>query len=205
MRITPTEAVPQLAECLPPLVDALHHGIDFANELQPIRRTRDPWFWSNSARFAARRTLANSPADGTANWELVADVPNSGIHIRINHLHVVRVLRSAGGTTPAPGRSRNRRKAWQQSRQLQLALGVGTNAEFPPTALILDWAIDDSDGLLMHLGMPLGPWDHGQHPILAWRVALPAADSLGALTFAGADDPEVPVRLRVDDTEWKAL
>ena len=71
--------------------------------------------------------------------------------------------------------------------------------------LILDWATDEDDELLMHLGMPLGLWEHGRHPILAWRVALPATDRLGELAFAGSDDPEVPVRLRVDNAEWKAL
>ena len=88
---------------------------------------------------------------------------------------------------------------------MQLPLGVGSHEALPPLSLILDWATDDSDGLVMHLGMPLGLWDHGRHPILAWRVALSAADSLDDLAFAGADDPAVPVRLRVDSAEWKAL
>ena len=57
----------------------------------------------------------------------------------------------------------------------------------------------------MHLGMPMGVWEHGKHPILAWRVLLASDDNLEELSFVGTDVDDVPIRLRVADTELEAM
>ena len=198
---SPSEVVPLLDASLPEIRQALLGGIDFANDIQPEPENRDRWYWAHSARYRARRALEASSA-GAQGWELIAGVPNSGIHVCLGGLHVVRVLRSAEGTTPAPGHTRRRCEAWQQFR-LQFPIDDETEG-LPPLDLVLDWTNDDTDALTMHLGMPLGVWTYGKPPILEWRVLLPSSDDLEGLTFEGADD-DVPVLLRVDDTEEEAL
>ena len=184
------------------VVEALHAGIDRANDIQPERRNRDPWFWSHSARFAALKALEER-SKGAYGWELVEDVPNSGIHIGLSGLHVVRVLRSVWKTTPSPGRNNARRDAWKQHRQLRFSFEEG-NSGYQPADLILDWTTDDSDQLMMHLGMPLGAWEHGSDPKLAWRIPLASADSLHDLSFEGWDDEDVRVSLRTGEAEMEA-
>ena len=202
MKITPASISPQVEACLPLIRSALHDGIDFANDIQPDAPGRDPWYWSHSARFKARNVL-EAAAASAQGWAMIEGVPNSGIHLRLGGLHVMRVLRSAAGSTPAPGHSRARRRAWQQGRQLQFAFDDGLDG-LPPVDLILDWSTDDADELSLHLGMPLGVWDHGSHPILAWRIPLPSSDELGALAFQGSDESEIPVHLRIDEAELAA-
>lgn len=195
--------------CLSEVREALHFGIDYANEAQPDPVTRDPWFWSHSARYATRNRLQTMAA-GADGWSLVASVPNSGIHLRIGELHVVRVLRSVSGTTPSPGRNRTRRQAWQQCR-LRFPAGnemgdhrVDSIHDLPPLNLVLDWMTND-DALVMHLGLPRDVWGHGSEPVLHWRVPLNSADDLEGLAFSGTEDTYVPVRLRVDDAEMEAM
>ncbi len=191
-----------LGASLPEIRQALLGGIDFANDIQPDPEYRDRWYWAHSARYRARRALEAS-SQAARGWELIAGVPNSGIHIRVGELHVIRVLRAAQGTTPAPGHTRKRQEAWQQCR---LRFPADDELEgLPPLDLILDWTTDATDVLTMHLGMPLGVWTHGSAPILEWRVPLPSADDLEELAFEGADDDQVPVVLRIDDTEAEAL
>ena len=202
MEITDSRAVPLLAECVPHIRDALHTGIDYADDLQPGRHDRDPWFWSHSARYRAKTALRQArQVDGT--WELVPDVPNSGIHVRVQQMHVVRVLRSAGDTTPAPGQNLRRRRDWSQHQQLSFPF-ADAKGELPPLNLILDWTTDADGSLVMHVGMPLGVWPYGKDPMLAWRVPLPAGDELGGLAFAGSDEPIGPVPLRIHDSEQEA-
>ena len=86
---------------------------------------------------------------------------------------------------------------------MQFLLDGGVDG-VPPVDLILDWTTDEEDDLAMHLGMPLEVWDHGSHPILAWRLPLPSADDVAGLAFKGTDDSDVPVRLRIDDAELGA-
>lgn len=199
---SPSEVVPLLEVSLPEIRQALLGGIDFANDIQPEPDGRDRWYWAHSARYRARRALEAS-SEGAHGWELIAGVPNSGIHICLGGLHVVRVLRSAEGTTPAPGHTRRRREAWQQFR-LQFPVNDETEG-LPPLDLVIDWTTDGTDALTMHLGMPLGVWTHGKPPILEWRVPLPSTDDLEGLAFEAAADDDVPVLLRVDDTEAEAL
>lgn len=200
VNITADNAVPLLADCLPHIRGALHAGIDYADDLQPDPGSRDPWFWSHSARYRAKTALERTaPADG--GWALVADVPNSGIHVRVEQMHIVRVLRSAGGTTPAPGQNLQRRRAWSQQLSFPFASAEG---ELPPLNLILDWSTDVDGSLVMHAGMPVGVWPYGKDPMLAWRVPLPADDDIGGLAFVGSDEPIGPVPLRVHDSEQEA-
>ena len=198
---SPDEVVPRLASCVPTVSEALRCGIDAANEGQPDASDRDPWYWSHTVRFTARRGLEKT-SDPSDDWQLISGIPNSGIHLRVDGLHVVRVLRSASGTTPAPGHSRRRQEAWQQFQQLQFPFG---GEGLPPANLVLDWTTDHADEVVMHLGMPMGVWEHGKHPILAWRVLLASDDNLEELSFVGTDVDDVPIRLRVADTELEAM
>lgn len=200
---TADNAVPLLADCLPHIREALHFGIDYADDLQPDRRNRDPWFWSHSARHRAKTALQQT-AQADDGWDLVAGVSNSGIHVRVAQLHLVRVLRSAGGTTPAPGHNLQRRRAWSQHQQLSFPF-ASAEGELPPLNLILDWSTDIEGSLVMHVGMPVGVWPYGKDPMLAWRVPLPADDDIGGLTFVGSDEPIGPVPLRIHDSEQEAL
>ena len=194
------DAVPLLEPCLADIREALRCGIDFANDLQPDADDRDRWFWSHSARYRARQELE---AGGGTGWEVVSKIPNSGIHVRLDELHVVRVLRSSGGTTPAPGHNRQRRAAWSQYHQLQLELDH--EGGLPPLNLILDWSTEGDDLLVLHLGMPKGVWKFGSDPVLSWRVELPVDDDLASLVFPGTEDGPVDVTLRVDDAEREAM
>jgi len=198
----PSDLLPLLEMCLPNIRHALLEGIDYANDIQPEPSGRDRWYWAHSARFKARQTLVAS-SDGADKWDLVSNVPNSGIHVLLGGLHLVRVLRSSGGTTPAPGPNFKRRDAWQQTR-LKFQMGDEPH-ELSPLDLILDWTTDNTDALTMHLGMPVGTWEHGTTPILAWRVSLPSTDDLKGLIFTGSDDSDVPVRLHVDGTELETM
>ena len=203
MKVTPRQAVQQLEVCLSEIREALHTGIDYANDLQPELGDRDPWYWSHGVRFAARRRLEQAQVS-PGEWEIIDGVPNSGIHVRLQGIHVVRVLRSVAGTTPAPGRNRVRQEAWQQCRQLQLPLDY-PHSGLPPIDLILDWTTNEADDLEMHLGLPQGIWGHGNSPILAWRVPLPSGDTLDNLAFDGADEDDIPIVLRVDDADTEAM
>lgn len=207
MIITPERIVPLVDPCLPDTREALLRGIDFANDIQPDPSDRDPWYWSHSARFATRRALEKR-ADRADGWELVAGVPNGGIHIRLGGLLVVRVLRSVAGTVPAPGGNKSRQMAWQQARlQFPVDRGLGNHhgviGGLPPLDLILDWTNGVNDALIMHLGMPRGVWELGEDPILAWRVPLPSEDRIERLVFPGTTETDVPVRLRLDNVETK--
>lgn len=189
-----------LEPCLGDIRESLLRGVDYANDLQAEASSRDPWFWSHAARFRARRALELAEGIG---WEVVPGIPNSGIHVRLDELHLLRVLRSSGGTTPAPGHSRQRRDAWSQNYQLQLPLDH--DGGLPPLNLILDWSTEDDDLLVLHLGMPRGVWKYGSDPVLSWRVPLPGDDDLSSLVFPGTEDGPVDVTLRVDDSEREAM
>ncbi len=190
-----------LSASLPTIQKALLDGIDFASDIQPEPENRDRWYWAHSARYRARRVLEASSKDAQG-WELVAGVPNSGIHILVDGLHKVRVLRSTEGTTPAPGHTRMRRQAWQQTR---FQFPSKDRAEgLPPLDLVLDWTTDHTDALTIHLGLPKGVWNYGNDPILEWRVPLPSGDDIEDLAFEIVDEA-MPAVLIIDDTETQAL
>lgn len=198
--LEPKDLEPLAAGCLPRVWDALLEGVDFANRLQPEADNRDQWFWAHAARFAARNHLA-SVATGATGWELVPGIPNSGIHVRIPGNHTIRVLRSSGGTTPAPGGTKRRLEYWLQ-RCLQLPLDIGG---IQPANLVLDWMNNDDGSLTMHIGMPRGSWRYRKDPILDWRIPVLRDGDLGALSFAPTGDGGLPSLLQIDEEEKGAM
>lgn len=191
MYYTPAEGVALVADCLPAIEPALADGIDFANHLQPDPLGRDQYFWSHSARYRARQVL--SGASG-GDWCVIEDIPNSGIHLSIGGLTVMRVLRSVHGTTPPPGTNRQRRLAWSERR-------FPSRVMEQPDTLILDWSADDEDSLVIGLGLPAGLWKYWNPPQLAWRVQLPSHDDLAGLSFVPDQQADELVRIRIHETE----
>jgi hypothetical protein len=163
---------------------------------------RDRWFWAHAARYGARRALANA-ANEAEDRELVPCIPNSGIHVRISGNHTIRVLRSSGGTTPAPGGTKRRLEYWLQ-RCLQIPLEPGKE-EGRPANLVLDWSNDDDGSLTVRLGMPRGTWSYRKDPILDWRVPILRDSDLDDLSFAPTDDGGLPSILRIDEEEKGAV
>jgi hypothetical protein len=198
--IPPPEAVlPLLIPALPDLGEALRAGIDYADSLQPDVQGRDPWYWSHSARWKARETLARSEKSG---WALVRDIPNCGIHIRLGHLHLVRVLRSLEGNTPHPGSGVRRQDAWV-GVQGQFPLGDGVS--LPALSLIMDWQ-DAGGEPNLHLGLPVRPWQFLSVPRLHWRVPVfPGGTALDGVIFDPGPDTgsDRLVTLAVDPAEME--
>ena len=131
--------------------------------------------------------LPHNPQPGVEGYEVRSDIPNSGIHLRFQRLHVARVVRSFGGTTPAPGRNPSRRQAWK-GLPVQGQLSLADNAKLPPLSLIIDWQDIDGEPLI-HVGLPRGEWAHGKSPRLYWRVPMPDEGvDIRSLRFDGSDD-----------------
>ncbi len=157
----------------------------FADNLQPDLDTRNPWFWSDCARFQAGRELAAEQDE----WAMGEAVPSYGIHLRVGELHIGRVVRTLHGSTPHPGRNPARRRAWSNPQPpVQGQLPLGGEANLPPLSVILDWH-ERAGEPEVHIGLPIGPWRYQKAPRLHWRVPLPddAAD-LDALRFDPGPD-----------------
>lgn len=202
---TPKDVLPILSPTFTPLRDALRKGLAYAEEQQPDVDDRDPFFWSHSARFMARKRLTatlSNPEMVIEGWQIRPKVPNCGIHLLVEGLHTARVVRSLGGTTPPPGRNQTRQEAWT---------GVGVNGEqgqlllarcgqLPPLSLIIDWQ-DEAGEPILHVGLPSGPWGYSKKPRLHWRVPMPEADSdFSDLSFEGS--PDEGSVLEVDRAEF---
>ena len=99
------------------------------------------------------------------------DIPNFGIHLRFNDLHVARVVRSLAGTTPPPGPNPARRQAWS-GVEVQGQLELLTDDGLPPLSLIIDWHDFEGEPLI-HVGLPIAPWDYKRSARLHRRVPLP--------------------------------
>lgn len=196
---TPGEVLPLLTPATECLRDALRRGVAYADEQQPDRV--DPWFWSHSARFKARQELLlANPQPGVEGYEVRSDIPNSGIQLRFQRLHLARVLRSFGGTTPAPGRNPSRRRAWEGLPE-QGQLSLAGDGKLPPLSLIIDWQ-DVAGEPLIHVGLPRAGWAHGKSPKLYWRVPMPDEGvDLGSLEFDGSDDGFGGIRLEIEIDE----
>ena len=184
---TPSEVLPVLAPATGSLRDALRKGVAFADELQPSRDDRDPWFWSHSARhMTLKQLLLANPQPSIEGFEVRSGIPNSGIHLRFQDLHIARVVRSLGGTTPAPGRNLARRRDWTNppvQGQLPLADGVA----LVPLSLIIDWQEMDGEPLI-HVALPRNEWGYRKKEALYWRVPMPDEGvDLSTLAF---DTPE---------------
>lgn len=195
---TPAQILPIVEGALSPLRDALRRGIEYADDLQPDPLARDPFFWSHSARFKAGRDLMGKPPGD--NWRLRPRVPNSGIHLQFDGIHLMRVLRSLRGTTPHPGPNARRQQAWT-------FLEPALSGPYGPVALelIADWQVADGEPVL-HLGLPASPWRYGEPVKLHWRVPFPGdgeAEDWTRLTFnPGGDDSGYDlVALQIDPAE----
>ena len=187
---TPADVLPVVTSASGDLRDALRKGVAYADELQPNRNDRDPWFWSHSARHMARKQLFSAnPQSGVEGYEMRGGVPNGGIHLRFHDMHVARVVRSLGGTTPAPGSNPARRRAWNGVEiPIQGQLALADNVTLPPLSLIIDWQDVDGEPLI-HISLPRGEWAYRKSPRLYWRVPLPDDGvDLNALRFDGSDD-----------------
>lgn len=132
-------------------------------------------------------------------WSLVENVPNCGIHLRLDKMHVARVVRSLGGTTPHAGSNKKRTRAWD-GVQGQLALASG--GTLPPLSLIIDWQVIDEEPIV-HVGLPAGNWDYGSTANLYWRIPLPdTGEDLSTLSFEPrADAGGSLVRLRIESVD----
>jgi hypothetical protein len=197
---TPEDVLPLMERTIPHLTKALSLGIGYADDLQPDLSARDPYYWSHSARFMARRHLT-SVAEVAASeaWGLVPGVPNSGIHLNIDSIHNLRVLRSLAGTVPHPGGNRARRAAWIQET-LPLAAGG-----LPALSLLADWQVSD-DAPVIFLSLPKRPWSYGSPPELHWRVPITGDTDrdLATLKFDPGLLPGVGVTIKVDPAEERA-
>ena len=194
----PDQVIPLLLPAAPALWDALREGIEYANHLQPDEESRDPWFWSHAARWKASGRVAGSQV-AEDPWSMVENVANCGIHILFDDLHIARVVRSLGGTTPHAGSNKRRNRAWNG---VQGQLPLATGGALPPLSLIVDWQVTDDEPLI-HVGLPAGNWQYGNTANLYWRVPLPAAgEDLSSLSFEPSPDAGGSlVRLKLDPSE----
>ena len=195
MNVTPEAVLPLVEPCRHDIWEALLIGIDYANDLQSDPDDRDWSYWTHSVRFEAGQELKKR-SSGDDQWETVI-VANSGLHIRLSGGPYVRVLKSYRGMTPPPGNSRTRRKAWHQPRLFHIS--TAELDEGVPLNLIVDWTTGPDGELLVHLGLPRTVWEPGEDPELYWRIELPFLEDLEDLTFEGAADTDVPIRLRLDE------
>jgi hypothetical protein len=194
---SPADVLP-LVECtVPSLVKALQLGIGYADEQQPDPDDRDQWFWSHSARWRARRQLLSVAAEG---WSINPDVSNSGIHLCVDQVHCLRVLRSLGDTVPHPGSNRARRDAWIQDTL------PPRDGSLRPLSLLADWCVHDDEPRI-YLSLPKRPWTYGSDPELYWRVPVTgdASQDLANLRFdPGLLPGDVMVTVKVDPAESEA-
>lgn len=195
---TPLEVLPIIEPAVPALAAALTIGAEYADVLQPDPLRRDSHYWSHSARFRARNHLVSIP--DKIGWTVNAKAPNSGIHICVDAIHTVRVLKTLNDSTPHAGRNQTRQLAWAQSPLL-----LGTTASGEPFSLLADWHVG-AEGPVINIGFPKAPGNYVGGADLYWRVEVtgdPDAD-LANLSF----DPDKPidglsVRLKIDPSEFQ--
>lgn len=195
---TPQDVLP-VAECVVPhLAKALRLGIGYADDQQPDPGDRDQWYWSHSARFRARRHLLSiTKREG---WGINPKAPNSGIHLRLNDIHKIRVLRSLNETVPHPGRNPARRMTWMQGTM------PPNDGTLPALSLLIDWRVID-DEPLVYVSLPKHPWRYKAKPVLYWRVPV-TGDTDQDLSNLQFDPGLLPgdqmVSIRVDPAERNA-
>jgi hypothetical protein len=203
--------VPLLSNLGPAVWASVRAGVEGADNLQPSTPQRDNHFWAHCARFYNKRALIEE-SDKHAEWVLIPDVPNTGIHVVLNNVHRIRVLRSLNGNTPPPGRNRARREAWAQpSTQGEFYLTADNHLltendgqSLPAFNLILDWHLDKTGEPAISVSLPRGPWQFKKEVRVHWRVRLPGSEE----EFAGTSfDPPKPSDdefgnlLQIDDDE----
>ncbi len=185
---TPEQVLPLLAPLASAVPAALRQGMEAADALQPEPAARDNYFWSHSARFYNKRELARNAGNG---WLLLDDVPNTGIHIVLQDVHRIRVLRSLNGTVPHPGRNLARRDAWAQppgqgefflSADNELSLDNARSA-LPAMNLLIDWHQEQGEPVIC-VSLPRAPWSYQDNIRVYWRKPFPTADEFANMRFA---------------------
>jgi hypothetical protein len=160
---TPQDVLP-LAECMVPhLAKALRLGIGYADDLQPDTEDRDPWYCSHSARWRARGHLLSVPE--RKGWGISKKAANSGIHLNIQGIHKVRVLRSLFDTVPHPGRNHARIMTWMQGTM------PPNDGSLPALSLLADWRVIDDEPVI-YVSLPKHGWSYRAKPVLYWRVPV---------------------------------
>lgn len=177
---TPAQVMPLFSTVAPAVYDAIDHGSGYADSLLPY--SADPWYWSHSARYAIRNHLGAALA-GEDDWTLAIGVPNSGVHLLLNLMHPVRLVRSINRDVPHPGRNRARQLAWSNE---VLGLSHG-NEQLPLMHLLIDWHLQDGQPMV-HVSYPRGPWQYGAPTKVFWREPLlRGGSSVLDLSFVGDD------------------
>ncbi len=187
---TPAQALTVLGPLGPSVWTSVQAGVDGANDLQPSAEGRDNYFWSHCARYYNRRRLFAESQGHRDEWQLIPDVPNTGIHLIVDSVHRVRVLRSLNGDVPHPGRNRARRKAWSQppgQGQLFITadnrLVYGDDKALLALSLLIDWHLDRHGEPVIHVSLPVGPWEFTDEVRVHWRVPLPGAEDFSNMAF----------------------
>lgn len=207
---TSREVLPLLSDVGPSVWKAVRAGVESANSIQPDPATRDNHFWSHCARFYNKQALSVS-TQHAERWTLKPDIPNTGIHLIVDHVHNVRILKSLNRMTPPPGGNRARRAAWSQMPgQTSLFLTADNRLlldeddALPAMSLIIDWYLDKDMEPRVFVGLPLAPWAYAQDVRLHWRVALPGSEEeFAGLSFdpKKPDDTDFGTLVKVDETE----
>lgn len=160
--------------------EAIEHGAEYADDL--LDYSDDPWYWSHSARFAIRNQLRPALAEAE-RWAMQPRVPNSGVHLLIDNVHTVRLVKSLDQNVPHPGRNLQRRIAWSNG---ELELTHGSDA-LPIMSLIMDWHMSSGEPAL-YVSLPKGPWNYGKATDVHWRHQLARSGaSIDTLRFQGDD------------------
>lgn len=185
---TPEQALPVLEPLASALPSAIRDGVEQADAVQPDALTRDNYFWSHCARFYNKRSLNRMHG---SDWHLIEDVPNTGIHIVLNGVHRIRVLRSLGGLVPHPGSNGARRAAWSQppaqgrlfhSAENELLVDPPED-KLPAMNLLIDWHLKDGEPVIS-VSLPRAPWEYEQAIRVHWRRPLPSDEDFAGLSFS---------------------
>jgi hypothetical protein len=196
---TPDEIVPKIECAVPTLIKVLTKGSAYADDLQPAKDKRDPWFWSHAARFRARQLLAEATKDG---WDIVRSAPNSGIHLTFKGFQPARVLKSLNGNAPHAGPNGARQLAWTFDDE---ALDLRSISGLTAVPLLFDWHISEN-GPVVHAGIPKRPGSFRSGAELYWRIPITgdADEDLNNLSYDPTDPmPDAGVILKVDPAEFE--
>ena len=208
---TPDQVLPLLAPLAGAVPSAIRDGMDAADLLQPDPLVRDNHFWSHSARFYHRRSLATAQAE---SWQLIEGVPNTGIHIILENVHRIRVLKSLNGLVPHPGSNPTRRADWAQpAAQGEFFLSADNrllveepDGVLPAMNLLIDWHQKRGEPAIF-VSLPKAPWDYKDSIRVHWRRPFPTEPG-GEFGSVGFNPPPVnddfSTIVRIDPGEMDA-
>lgn len=208
---TPSRAATLLNSVGPAIWTSVQAGVEAANNIQPTPEGRDNHFWSHCARYHNKKRLLVESQKHRGEWQLIPDVPNTGIRIVIDDVHQVRVLRSLHGDVPHPGRNRARRESWSQpSTQRELFVTADNrlvdedDESLRALNMLIDWHLDRHGEPVINVSLPMGPWEFEHLVRVYWRVPLPGADDFANIAFnpPQPSSHEFGNLLRVDPDEF---